>query len=202
MNSSTTSVKPLQQNTVQELCALWDREVSVLHRGLIYDFLQAYSDLQDGVEHDSHLPQHLLRKSQTPRARAKRLLVKVCPKGLIAQPMAAGASGWVGFSQVQSHSQKNFSTAVTVAKDPKFNRRNHRYTQNTHSSSLEGSTSHDYQGDSTFSTCSTTFSEDSIKKHKEILGLRFIWNKPKVTTHCISIWMSKVLWFTYYSWGK
>lgn len=23
-----------------------------------------------------------------------------------------------------------------------------------------------------------------------------------VTTHCISIWMSKVLWFTYYSWGK
>lgn len=136
------------------------------------------------MEHDSHLPQHLLRKSQTPWARAKRLLVKVCPKGLIAQPTSACASGWVGFSQVQSHSQKNFSTAVTVAKDPKFNRRNHRYTQNTHSSSLEGSTSHDYQGDSTFSTCSTTFSEDSIKKHKEILGLRFIWNKPKVTTHC------------------
>lgn len=72
------------------------REVSVLHGGLspLGMILCRLSDLQESVEHNSHLPQHLHGKSQPPRARAKRLLVKVCPKGFIAQLMAACASGW------------------------------------------------------------------------------------------------------------
>lgn len=117
--------------------------------------------LQAHMEHDPHLPQHLLRTSQ-PRSSWSRSV----PKVLLHNPWLLCLR--LGLGQGQSHSE-NFSTAVAMAKEPKFSRRNHKHTQNIHRSSLEGSTSHNDQGDSTFSTCSRPF-QKTPQKSTKILG--------------------------------